>query len=135
MNASRLGRWGSYAAIAALSAGAVVGGGALPATAKEGDVIKRAACSAKSVTKLKLSSENGRIETEFEVDSNRNGQRWNVAIYSGGATKVSTTAVTRAPSGSFTVRTLLANGAGRETVKGLAKNRTTGEVCRVTATW
>jgi hypothetical protein len=41
--------------------------------------------------------------------------------------------VTRAPSGSFSVRRLVSNGAGRETVKGLATNSSTGEVCRVTA--
>jgi hypothetical protein len=122
-------RYGAVAVIAAV----MVGGTALPAAAKDGDVVKRAACSANTVSELKLSAEGRRIETEFEVDSNRTGQKWSVAIYRNGTKVVSKTAVTRAPSGSFTVRALLANGAGRETVKGLAKNRTTGEVCRVTA--
>jgi hypothetical protein len=117
----------------ALGAALVVGGAAAPAAAKSGDIVKRAACSGKTVTKLKLSAEGRKIETEFEVDSNRNGQRWNWTIYRNGTAAASGKAVTRGPSGSFEVRRLLANGSGRETVKGLAKNPRTGEVCRVTA--
>jgi hypothetical protein len=71
-----------------------------------------------------------RIETGLEVDSNRNGRPWAVAIYRNGAKAVSTTA---RPSGSFSVRALLADGSGREIVRGLARNGTTGGVSRVTA--
>ena len=42
--------------------------GAGAAAAKDGDVIREGACSGGTDWKLKLSPENGRIETEFEVD-------------------------------------------------------------------
>jgi hypothetical protein len=135
MGTSRSVRWTGLAGAVAVGAALVVGGTALPAAAKDGDVVKRAACGGKSVTKLKLSPEGRRIEAEFEVDSNRNGQRWSVAISRNGTEAVSRTAVTKAPSGSFTVRALLIDTSGRETVRGLARNRATGEVCRVTATF
>ena len=51
------------------------------ALAKDGDVIVRAACSAGSTAKLKLSGEAGsRIEAEVEVDQNRNGVPWTVVL-------------------------------------------------------
>jgi hypothetical protein len=133
MFTSRPGRRAACTGAVALSAAVVLLGAAAPASAKSGDVVKRAACSGASVTKLKLSAEGSRMETELEVDSNRTGQRWSVGLYRIGTKVASTTAVTRAPSGSFSVRRLVSNGAGRETVKGLATNSSTGEVCRVAA--
>jgi hypothetical protein len=118
-----------------LGAALVLGVTAMPAAAKSGDVVKRAACSGKTVAKLKLSAEGRKIESEFEVDSNRNGQKWTWSLSRNNTKAASGTAVTKAPSGSFTVRRLLTNGSGRDTVKGLAKNPATGEVCRVTATF
>ena len=61
-------------------------------------------CTANSSAKIKLSPENGRIETEFEVDQNRNGVTWNVVLRRNGNVVVRTTATTRAPSGSFELR-------------------------------
>src|SRR5215218_4634870 len=58
-------------------------------------------CSGRSTAKLKAKHDDGRLETEFEVDQNRNGVRWNVRIRRNGTTTVTTRAVTRAPSGSF----------------------------------
>ena len=51
-----------------------------PALAKDGDVLVRGACTARSAAKLKLSSENSRIEVEVEVDQNRNGVPWTVVL-------------------------------------------------------
>ena len=45
--------------------------GTTAAFAKDGDVIRRGACSGASDWKLKLSPENGRIEVEYEVDSDK----------------------------------------------------------------
>jgi hypothetical protein len=47
-----------------------------------------------------------RIELEFQVDSNRVGQTWHVRIRENGALIFTGTRVTKAPSGSFTVRRL-----------------------------
>jgi hypothetical protein len=104
--------------------------GAAPAAmAKDGDVIKRGACSRTSDWKLKLGPENGKIEVEFEVDSNRVGQTWHVRLTQNGTQIFSGTRVTKAPSGSFTVRKLTANKAGTDTIRGRAVNAATGETC------
>ena len=58
--------------------------GAAPAHANGGDVIRRGNCSGSSDWKLKLSPEDGRIEVEFEVDSNVAGQTWQVRITKNG---------------------------------------------------
>ena len=58
--------------------------GAVPAHANEDDVIRRGNCSGSSDWKLKLSPEDGRIEVEFEVDSNVVGQTWQVRLTKNG---------------------------------------------------
>lgn len=121
--------------VSGLAAVAMVGALAGPAAAKDGDVIVRGRCSAASTYKLKLSDEDGRIETEYEVDQNRNNRTWDVKISVNGVVKATAVAVTRAPSGSFTVRRVLANGAGNEVVVAKATNRLSGETCTATATW
>jgi hypothetical protein len=101
--------------------------------AKDGDVIRTGNCSNNSDWKLKLSPEDGRIEVEFEVDSNVNGQTWNVKLKKDGNVFFSGQKTTKAPSGSFELRRVVNNGAGTETFVGRAKNPATGEVCRGTA--
>ena len=109
----------------------------LPAgvAAKDGDIIRTGSCSNNSDWKLKLSPENGQIEVEFEVDSNRVGQTWNVKLKNDGNVFFSGSRMTRAPSGSFEVRRLTNNGAGSDFIVGRAVNPNTGEVCRGTATF
>jgi hypothetical protein len=102
----------------------------ITASAKDGDVIHRGSCTASTDWKLKLSPENGRIEVEFEVDQNRNGQRWNVRLKRNGNVFWRGVRRTQPPSGSFEVRRLTRNGRGAETIVARAKNPRTGEVCR-----
>jgi hypothetical protein len=102
------------------------------APAKDGDVVVRRACSAGSTVELKLSEEDGRIEVELEVDQNRNGVRWTALLRRNGRVAARAAAVTRAPSGSFTVRRVLANGAGQDVVAARATRRS-GEVCAARA--
>ena len=97
------------------------------------DVRVRGACTLSSTAKLKLSPEDGRVEVEFEVDENRNGSRWGVALTRNGSRVVSRAAVTRAPSGSFEARAVIAAGSPRTTVTAVARRAATGEVCRATA--
>lgn len=99
-------------------------------SAKDGDIIRRGSCTASSGWKLKLSPEDGRIEVEFEVDQNRNGQRWNVKLRRNGNVFWRGSRTTRPPSGSFEVRRLTRNGPGVERIVARAKNPRTGEVCR-----
>ncbi|MBA2532469.1 MAG: hypothetical protein H0V23_10265 [Nocardioidaceae bacterium] len=100
------------------------------AAAKDGDVIREGQCSGASDWKLKASPENGRIEVEGEVDSNRNGQTWNWRIRHNGNVSARGTATTQAPSGSFEVRRVLGNAAGTDSSGWRATNPRSGEVCR-----
>jgi hypothetical protein len=118
----------AYAAVA-LAATMVV---APTAFAKDGDLRVAGACTASSTSKLKLSHEDGGIEVEFEVDQNRNGVPWRVTLRRNGALVASTTAVTRAPSGSFSVRRVIANGPGADRVVASATSPT-GERCTAQA--
>jgi hypothetical protein len=103
-----------------------------PATAlaKDSDIKRRGTCSAHSTSKIKLSADNGRIETEFEVDQNRAGVRWKVTFRRNGSLIASTRATTRNPSGSFEVRRRIA-GASGDTIT--AKATRDGETCTARA--
>lgn len=99
------------------------------------DVRVAGSCTASTTATLKLSPEDGRVEVEFEVDQNRNGKRWSVVMVRNGTRVVSRTAVTRAPSGSFEVRAVIAAGSPNTRVTAVAKRSIPGgEVCRAVAT-
>ena len=76
----------------------------------------------------------GIVEIEFEVDQNRNGVPWNVTLRRNGALVASTTAVTRAPSGSFEVRRVISNAAGVDRVLAVATSPS-GETCSAQASF
>ena len=102
----------------------------MTASAKDGDIIRRGSCTAASDWNLKLSPENGRIEVEYEVDQNRNGQRWSIRMKRNGGVFWRGTRRTQPPSGSFEVRRLTRNNAGVDKIVVRARNVRTGEVCR-----
>ena len=104
-----------------------------PALAKDGDVLVRGTCTARSAAKLKLSSEDSRIEVEVEVDQNRNGVPWTVVLTRDGTRVARATRVTKAPSGSFSLRKLVANPAGVDVIRAVATRR--GETCTIRARW
>ncbi|HWL91207.1 MAG TPA: hypothetical protein VNP90_07560 [Actinomycetota bacterium] len=113
----------------------LIGGAAMPALAKDGDVIRRGACSRNSDWKLKLSEEDGRIEVEYEVDQNRVGDVWRVRIRHDGDLVFAGRRTTRGSSGSFEVRILQRNRAGDDVFRGRAVNLRTGETCGGRAVW
>ncbi len=125
MSTTRILAAGIVGTLAALSPAA--------ALAKDGDVRSKGTCSKSSTAKLKLKADGSRIETEFEVDQNRNGRRWTVTLRRNGTLAASTKATTKAPSGSFTVRRLLTNGSGADVVTAKAVSPS-GEVCTARAT-
>jgi hypothetical protein len=92
-------------------------------------------CVARTDWKLKAKNDDGRIEVEFEVDSNRNGQRWAVTIKDNGTKVWSGRRTTKAPSGSFSVEKRIANRAGADLIVATARNLRTGETCRATLTF
>ncbi len=109
--------------------------GTAPASANDGDVIREGACSGRADWKLKLSPENGRIEVEYEVDSNVVGQTWRVRIVKNGTAIFQGRRQTRAPSGSFEVRIVTSNPPGSDTFRARAVNVATGQTCAGSATF
>ena len=95
-----------------------------------GDVRTSGSCSASTDWKLKAKPDNGRIEVEFEVDSNVSGQTWAVTLTDNGARVFAGTRMTAGPSGSFTVQRRIANRAGADSLVATAMNSATGETCR-----
>jgi hypothetical protein len=102
------------------------------ALGKDGDVERSGSCTGNSTAKIKLSPDDGRIETEFEVDQNRRGVRWRVTIKRNGKRVVRTHATTHGASGSFSVERRLADGAGSDRIAARAVSPS-GEVCTARA--
>jgi hypothetical protein len=102
---------------------------ATPANASAGDKIRSGSCTRSTDYKLKVGRDNGRLEVEGEVDSNRRGQAWRWSMRHNGSYSAGGTKVTRGRSGSFEVRRLMVNRRGVDTIKFRARNPRTGEVC------
>jgi hypothetical protein len=86
-------------------------------------------CSAGSHWTIKAKPDNARMEVEFQVDSNRNGQRWTVRITDNRHLVFAGTRATLPPSGAFTVRRLTTNRVGVDHFVGVARNPRTHETC------
>jgi len=99
------------------------------ALAKPADVIRTGDCAGTSDWKLALGRDNGQIELELEVDQNVVGDVWRVRIRHNGVLEFKLRRTTQAPSGSFTVRRLVADEAGGDRIRARAVNIATGEVC------
>lgn len=102
------------------------------AVANDDDVRRGGTCTGNTSAKIKLSPEDGRIETEFEVDQNRTGVTWKVVLRRNGAVAARTQATTRGPSGSFEIRRVLADGQGSDSISARAVSPS-GEVCTAQA--
>ena len=95
-----------------------------------GGVTRSGSCTGSTDWKLKAKADDGRLEVEFEVDSNQVGQTWQVRLTDNGSQFFAGTRRTVAPSGSFSVETRTANKAGTDRIVASATNAATGEVCR-----
>ena len=89
--------------------------------------IKSGSCSGSATWKLKAKLDDGRIETEFEVDQNPAGRRWHVKIRRNGVLAFDGVRTTMAPSGSFEVRRRLGNAAGPDRIVAKATALATGQ--------
>lgn len=118
---------GFVAAALALTPAAALGKGGSRAKSAVGD------CTRSSTAKLKVKPDDGRLETEFEVDQNRNGVSWTVLIRRNGRTIILARASTRAPSGSFSFERLIADPAGKTRIAARATSPS-GEVCTASLT-
>jgi hypothetical protein len=117
-------------AVAALAATAFVAAGTPPAAANDDDVIVEGNCSKRSDYKLKASPEDGRIEIEGEVDSNRVGQTWRWKLWHNGSLTGQGMRRTTGGSGSFEVRRVIVDIAGTDWSTFKARNLRSGEICR-----
>ncbi len=120
--------------VAALGA-ACLGVSAPSSFAKGIEVRTVGRCTDGSTAKLRVKTDNGRLAVDWEVDTPRVGQVWTWALIDNAATVASGSAVTTAPSGSFTVTRLVANAAGADVVSGTATNGATGATCVATLTF
>lgn len=103
------------------------------AWAGDEDVIREGSCSGSTDWKLKLSPEDGGLEVEFEVDQNVTGDRWRVRIRHDGDLAFRGVRTTRGASGSFEVRIVEDDRAGRDRFTARARNLSSDEICRGSA--
>ena len=91
-------------------------------------VIRTGSCSAGADWKLKVKTDDGRLEVEGEVDSNVAGQRWRWTLRHNGSVSDRGAATTTARSGSFEVERKVVDLAGTDTLVFRAVRD--GQVCR-----
>ena len=87
------------------------------AEAKGAAVVKSGTCTGGGHYTLKAKPDNGLIEVEWEVDTNKVGQKWSVRLRHNGNLFFSGTRTTQAPSGSFTVHRNTSNAAGDDVIR------------------
>jgi hypothetical protein len=103
--------------------------GAATAASASVAVERRGSCSTVSDWKLKAKPDDGRFQVEYEVESNRGGEAWNVRILQNGTRVFSGTRITGATSHSFGVKIFRPNTAGTDKFTAKAQNTVTGETC------
>jgi hypothetical protein len=81
---------------------------------------------------LKAKHDDGRIDVEWEVDSNRAGQSWTVRLRHNGDLFFSGQRTTQAPSGSFTVHRTTGNRAGGDVIRARSVHGQTECVAQLT---
>ena len=114
-------RSGAVVALTAALAVPTVMLAATPAQASGGGGVEaRGTCGAGVTWKLKAKHDNGRIEVEYEVDSNRVGQLWTVGLTDNNVRVFSGQRRTVAPSGSFSVRVLATDRSGIDVLRSRA---------------
>ena len=109
-----------------------------PAVAGDDDdnrVERNGSCSAGTEWKIKAKADDGRIEVEAEIDSNKVGQSWSWKFKDNRTVFATGTSTTTAPSGSFEVERKPANKAGTDNFVFRAVHPKSGEVCRATVSW
>jgi hypothetical protein len=104
---------------------------AAPAQAGDGGEVRRSgSCSGSTDWKLKAKHDDGRIEVEGEIDSNRIGQTWRWRLVHNGSLSARGTRQTQAPSGSFSVERRVVDLAGQDKLVFKARQPRSGETCR-----
>ncbi len=121
------------AAAAVAAAMLVTTGTAIPASAGDDERIRRGGCSGSASWKLKVRSDDGRLEVEAEVDSNVSGQTWHWRIRHNGSVSARGRNTTHGASGSFDVERRMADLAGTDSFRLRATHG--GQTCRGRIRW
>lgn len=119
---------GALVLAAALGAGLA---GAANASNASGDdrVIRTGSCSGSTDWKIKAKEDDGRIEVEAEIDSNRAGQTWRWRLTHNGSVSARGAARTKGRSGSFSIERRTVDAAGKDSFTFRARNSRSGERC------
>ncbi|TMK83847.1 MAG: hypothetical protein E6G44_11130 [Actinobacteria bacterium] len=96
-------------------------------------VQKSGACTAGSTWLLTLKHDNGRIEADWEVQSNASGQLWTYRMKDNGV-QFAHGQKTSLGDGSWSVTRYATNQAGPDTITVRSRNTVTGEICSGSAT-
>lgn len=103
-----------------------------PAQASDDEVRRSGSCSGSTDWKIKAKPDDGRIEVQAEIDSNRNGQTWRWRLRHNGLLVDSGRSTTQPPSGSFEVERRTRNAAGPDSFRFRAVHGDEVCVARVT---
>jgi hypothetical protein len=120
------------AAVAALVAASI----AIPASASAGDgrIVRRGACTGPSDWRLEVREEDGaRLRVRLEIEGGRSGQDWHLFLSDNGMNIFSGTR-TSGSGGHVEVRVRTTDRSGADAVKAAANNVVTGESCTGRAT-
>ena len=99
------------------------------AHAGDREVVRQGSCSGSTDWKMKAKPDDGGIEVEAEIDSNRSGQTWRWTLRHEGTVVDRGRSVTTGRSGSFDVGRRTRNVAGTDSFRFRAVNNASGEVC------
>jgi hypothetical protein len=97
----------------------------VPVSAK----VRTGSCTGSTDWEMEVYLEDGRIESEFEIDHSRSAATWHWTMKNDGSRFASGQATVRSGRDSFVVNRFSTNGAGPDTIVSRAINRATGEVC------
>jgi len=118
--------------LASVAAAAILAAVSVPAAAQAAGVdptINTGACSGAATWTMKVKPQNGAIQVEYEVDASRAGQQWHVNLFHNGRRVMNNVFTTRGLSGSFTIRTVQPNRAGRDRISSHATRMGDGQTC------
>ena len=105
-----------------------------PASAGDGRIVRRGACTGPSDWKLDVRQEDGaRLRVSLEIEGGRSGQAWHIFLSDDGVGIFSGTR-TSGSGGYLEVRVRTTARAGADAVKAAANNVASGESCTGRAT-
>ena len=97
-------------------------------------VVRSGTCSGPSRWRLTLTRDDGRLETEIEVHSPTNGQRWR-STFSDNGNRFAVVVKTTSGDGSFSASRLTGDRPGSDTIRVRSKNLASDEVCLARGTF